>query len=193
MVLSTSNRILECTEVNDIDGDVDPDIELGLKLQMVNLGDSWGIKQSNNALISSQQPSNTIAAQTASPSHSRSSSSRSLHTATAAPTSTTHDDQQHRYNSSSSSSNSNSNNDDDDATIEFIQEDIENQTYIDTHHPSSELRQRSTKEKFLDKIKRLRHEVKSERSSSEKNKVSRTMPLSYSMHRCIPPPNEILK
>lgn len=50
MVLSTSNRTLESMDVNDLyngNGNVaDPDTELQLKLEMVNLGDAWGIKKS---------------------------------------------------------------------------------------------------------------------------------------------------
>ena len=52
MVLSTSNRTLESMDVNDLyngNGNVaDPDTELQLKLEMVNLGDAWGIKKSKN-------------------------------------------------------------------------------------------------------------------------------------------------
>lgn len=66
--------------------------------------------------------------------------------------------------------------------------------------PSSELRQRSNSNvgatsssntktnKFLCKIKRLRHEAKEE--LTKKKAPSRTIPLSYSMHRCIPPTDE---
>ena len=41
MTLSTSNRILEATDINDVDGDVNPERERYLRSRMVDLGEAW--------------------------------------------------------------------------------------------------------------------------------------------------------
>ena len=125
MVLSTSNRILESMDVNDIDGEVNPETELSLKLGMVNLGDAWGIKQS-------QKPPPTIKATTTtsitatSPSSSRrssyssvsssSSSSTAAATMTKSPSPSSHEE----YDNSSSSGSSSEEEEVDDAAIDFV-------------------------------------------------------------------------
>jgi len=43
MVLSTSNRILESVDINE-KHEIDPSVELDLKMRMISLGDSYGIK-----------------------------------------------------------------------------------------------------------------------------------------------------
>ena len=70
MVLSTSNRILESTdnnEINMIDDpyDVDPDTELELKTSMVCLGQAWGIKQSSTSFLPNSSSASASTASTA--------------------------------------------------------------------------------------------------------------------------------
>ena len=48
MVLSTSNRILEASDVDDITNGVNPDTEYLLKTKMVQLGTAWGTKRSSS-------------------------------------------------------------------------------------------------------------------------------------------------